>query len=514
MLRARALRFSTRSRPCGLRIPNIISPLWKHSNIDNSRYISTTINDVADFSLTPTLGKIVDSNGVHGEPVKLSGHIRTCRTMKKMSFVDISDGASSAVLNVIFPGEDSIANYNLKVGQSVEIYGEWRDLPVKQRLEIHCDPSQANHSVSIIGQVPDRYPIQKKATSLEFLRTLPTLRHRTRTLGQILRARSFIEGSLMDYFRREDFIKVSPPIISGSDCEGAGELFYVGSTGKKNFFKKSTYLTVSTQLHLEVLSAALNRVWTMTPCFRAENSDTTRHLSEFWMLEAEVAYVDDVRQLTTLCDNMLKSIVQDMKSHKTFSSEMESSFPNEDTMAKIKERWATFENSNLSWPTITYSMALEIINDVQRADNSKKLEWGATLNTEHEKWLAGEYFKTPVFVTDYPSFQKPFYMRKSNPEIYDPEKPTVACFDLLIPEVGELIGGSLRIHDYDELMEQIEERKMDKKALEWYISLRRNGTVPHGGFGLGFERLVMYLSGTENIRDTIPFPRTPGHCQC
>lgn len=464
------------------------------------------------YSLSNTIHDIVALSGTarEGDSVTVKGHIRNVKTMKSHAFIDVADGATHDTVNILLPDPKLTTELPLRVGQAVEVVGEFKKLEVKENVnEIHCK------EMKVVGIVPERYPIQKKATSMDFLRTLPTLRHRTATVASVFRFRSYLEGSFMDFFRSEQFIKVSPPTLTSSDCEGAGELFYVASTGKKNFFKKNAYLTVSTQLHLEVLAASLNRVWTLTPCFRAENSDTNRHLSEFWMLEAEISHVDHVRQLTQFAQKMLQSVIQ-LKGDASLAAvggfeDMSLSYRSQEKVDILSQRWNTLLGDQ-EWPTITYKQALEIIN--KNKGQETELNWGDTLTTEHEKWLAGTHFQKPVFVTDYPKFQKPFYMRQSSPEVYDAKQPTVACFDLILPEIGELIGGSLRIHDHQELTREIESRGMDKKALDWYIGLRENSTVPHGGFGMGFERLVMYLSAQDNIRDVIPFPRFPGLCKC
>jgi asparaginyl-tRNA synthetase len=321
-----------------------------------------------------------------------------------------------------------------------------------------------------------------------------------------------LELKFFEYFNSKDFVKVSPPLITSSDCEGSGEQFKVESVQKfdldsANFFGKPTYLTVSTQLHLEVLSQSLNRAWTLSPCFRAENSNTNRHLSEFWMLEAEISYVDDVRQLTDFTEDMIRYVTKFL----TSSDLLVSRFNKEEVLV-MKQRWENILRDE-KWPTITYTEAIEIINKVMNKGRLKnRLAWGDSIQTPHEKWLAGTHFQSPVFITDYPASEKPFYMPKS--KIYDPERPTVACYDLIIPEIGELVGGSVREHDYDTLIQEMKQRGMNTDELDWYLSTRQNGTVPHGGFGMGFERLVAYLSAMDNIKDVIPFPRVSQSCNC
>lgn len=472
-------------------------------------------------SLLQTVHDVIQStqSSPVGTVLAVKGHIRSIKFWKTHGFIDISDGTTSQVLNIILGDPKELSERKLKVGQSIEIVGEVVKLKVKDGVnEILCSPvssATANHKLELIGDVPENYPIQKKKTSLEFLRTLPTLRHRTATVSSVFRFRLYLESAFNDFFQSEQCIKVSPPIITASDCEGAGELFTVKQDGNDKFFDSKAFLTVSTQLHLEVLAPSLNRVWTLTPCFRAENSDTNRHLSEFWMLEAELCYIDDVKQLTEFSQRMIQHVVKKQSnstSTSTYSSgfdDLFNSYRDKQKKELLSQRWETLSGDEL-WPTITYDTALDILNT--HKPGQAHLPWGATISTEHEKWLAGSHFKGPVFITDYPKDQKPFYMKNSR--VFNPEKPTVACYDLIIPEVGELIGGSLRIHDYDELIQEIEKRNMNKQVLDWYISLRENGTVPHGGFGMGFERLIMYLSAQDNIRDVIPFPRFPGNCKC
>lgn len=453
----------------------------------------------SSYALAPTVKETLE---VQDGDVTVNGHIRTVKTLKNHAFIDVTDGTSPQTLNVLLD-QSLAAEKKLRVGQSIALVAGVRRLAVKA-TEFFCDPSRnALHRLEVVGAVPERYPIQKKATSMDFLRTLPTLRHRTATLASIARMRSHVEAALMSFYSAEQFTKVAPPILTSSDCEGAGELFYVAPVGgKSRFFKRNAYLTVSTQLHLELLAPSLGRVWTLTPCFRAENSDTNRHLSEFWMLEAEISYVRDVRQLTHFAQRMLEAVV----SNTAGLNDLKASYRDEAQRLLVQQRWNSLQTQG-DWPTITYGEALDIINEHANAN----LSWGSSLSTEHEKWLA-RYFEGPVFVTDYPKFQKPFYM--SHSINYNEEKPTVACFDLIVPEIGELIGGSMRIHSHAQLMAEIEAHKMDGAALEWYTLLRQNGTVPHGGFGMGFERLLMYLSGQNNIRDVIAFPRYPGLCQC
>lgn len=437
--------------------------------------------------------------------------------------MDISDGTIFQTLNVTFANpEEVLAQNNYKVGQSVAISGEWIESKGKQKYELQFDSKHPNHRIQVLGDVPEDYPMQKKAQSLPFLRTLPTLRHRTATLSSILRFRSHIEQLAMNFFTQSGFTKVSPPLITSSDCEGAGEMFSIAPFNKTEtpgdqFFGQDAFLTVSTQLHLEVLALSLNRVWTLSPCFRAEQSNTNRHLSEFWMLEAEMCYVERVSQMTQFVEDMIRLIASGLKNEQELVGgllDLTKSRYSQTEKQLIQERCDTIL-SDAPWPSISYTEAIDILNRVKNKGRLKhRLPWGASILTEHEKWLAGTHFGSPVFITDYPQQQKPFYMPPSHKSVYDAERPTVACFDLIVPEIGELIGGSIREHRYDQLLQEIERRGMSTESMQWYLSLRQNGSVPHGGFGMGFERLIAYLGAMENIKDISAFPRAPQVCPC
>lgn len=473
--------------------------------------------------LTPSIRDILENPPIPNSTVTAHGHIKSIRTFKNVGFIDISDGSISQTLNVTIPDpEKFVAENDYKIGQSVAISGQWVESKGTQKYELQYICDHPRHLIRLFGDVPDDYPMQKKAHSLLFLRTTPTLRHRTATLSSILRFRSHIEQLVMKFFSQRGFTKVSPPLITSSDCEGAGEMFSVAPLGKaeapgEQFFGQDAFLTVSTQLHLEVLALSLNRVWTLSPCFRAEQSNTNRHLSEFWMLEAELCYVRDVSQLTKFVEEMIRLLASDLKNEQEqvggMADLINSRYSSKERQL-IQERCDTILSAN-SWPSITYTEAIDIINRVKNKGKLKnRLAWGSSILTEHEKWLAGTYFQSPVFITDYPKEQKPFYMPRSHESVYDPQYPTVACFDLIVPEIGELVGGSIRQHLYDELLEEIEQRGMNAESMQWYLSLRENGSVPHGGFGMGFERLIAYLSAMENIKDVSAFPRAPQVCPC
>lgn len=441
--------------------------------------------------LTPTIRELLRSPSSTNTAITVLGHVKSIRRSKNIGFLDINDGTGLTNLNVVV--KDPTTLDNIKVGQSVRVNGEWCESKKAQQFEVVVRDGQ--HRVEVLGDVPEDYPVQKKSTGFQFLRGLPTLRHRTSTLASVLRCRSFLEARLNNFLEQNDFTKVVPPMLTSSDCEGAGEQFYLRD---EEFFGKPAALTVSTQLHLEALAVSLNRVYTLTPCFRAEVSHTTRHLLEFWMLEVEICYLENLRQLTTFTEQLIKSVTQELKNN---SEDIVGGRFSKSEQEDMKQRWDTVLNNE--WPLVTYREALDIINNGQQ----KQLSFGDDISTLDEKWLSGEHFKSPVFVTNYPRLQKPFYMPVE-------EDGTVACFDLLLPEIGELVGGLMREHNYELLVTEMKSRGMNIEDMGWYLSTRLNGSVPHGGFGLGFERLVSYLTLMENVREVIPFPRSPESCPC
>lgn len=467
-------------------------------------------------SLPNTINQLLNSPPDIGSNITVCGHIKTIRKFKKIGFVDISDGSSYRSLPIVIKNIDQMLAANpLKVGQSIQVRGTIKQSKGQQDYELSYDASNSTNELTMIGDVEDTYPIQKKAMTLPYLRHHSSLRHRTSTLSSILRIRSFLETKFTEFFDKSDFIKVAPPMLTGSDCEGAGEQFQVdpinpkttiieGKPVKQDFFGKPVFLTVSTQLHLEVLSPSVNRVWTLAPCFRAEDSNTNRHLNEFWLLEAEISYINKVDQLTEFTETMIKHVTRALLNQQ--KDDVLGARYSKDEQELLQHRWNTILSTD-KWPVITYDQAIELINNHPKTSS---LEWGDSILTEHEKWLAGDYFKSPVFITDYPKQQKPFYM--PNSEVYDESKPTVACFDLIFPYIGELVGGSIRQHNYDQLVEEMNYRGMNVQDMQWYLTIRQNGSVPHGGFGMGFERLILYLTGLENIKDIVAFPRSPDVC--
>lgn len=474
------------------------------------------------YALPATINKLLADPPLVNSIVVATGHIKSVRSSKNAGFIDISDGSSHKELNVVCKNAvDFMAKTELKLGQSVSVCGEWIESPGSQPYELVFDTESPNHTFNVVGTVPELYPMQKKANLLTYLRSHPLVRHRTNTLASILRFRSNLEYNLYSFFNDQNFIKVNPPLITSTDCEGAGEQFTVScpsDTATERFFGKNVLMTVSTQLHLEVLSQSLSRVWTLSPCFRAEKSDTSRHLSEFWMLEAEISHVTHIEQLTTFAEDMLRAVTRKLQDsihdqHVQGGAQdlLKSRYKREEAEL-MQERWSMILLLQ-KWPVISYTDAIETVNRVMCKGRLKgRLQWGDSLLSVHEKWLAGDHYKSPIFITDYPQQQKPFYMPRT-PHC-DEAFPTVSCFDLILPEIGELIGGSLREHRYDELCAEIDRRGMNKADLEWYISTRQNGTVSHGGFGMGFERLVMFLTCIDNVRDIVPFPRTHQSCCC
>ncbi|KGQ82307.1 asparagine-tRNA ligase [Candida albicans P94015] len=482
-------------------------PLKALQQVSSKRFNSSSLNPTIKNQLSnpPPIESIIEARGF----------VKSIRSSKKVGFVDITDGSISNNLNIVLQGPDQP---KFKVGQSIVVKGDWTVGKGKQPFELKYNPGNPQHAITILGDVTDDYPLQKKATSMSFLRNFPEIKHRTSTLGSFLRLRSHLEFKLMEFFQSRDFIKVTPPLITSSDCEGAGEVFKIeplnDNNPKEPFFGKNAYLTVSTQLHLECLALALNRAWTLTPCFRAENSNTTRHLSEFWMLEAEISHVDNVDQVTTFTEDMIKFVTRSLveSSHSTELSDLGAGNGNDYLNGTyiekdvVQSRWSNILSAE-RWPRMTYTEAIEYLNKTLPQD--EQLIWGDSLQLKHERLLAE---KSPIFITDYPESQKPFYMLKS--ANYNAENPTVTCFDLLVPEFGELAGGSMREHDYQVLLANMKQENMNIEDMEWYLNLRKQGTIPHGGFGLGFERLISYLAGYDNVRDISAFPRAPELCNC
>ena len=442
------------------------------------------------------------------EQVVVKGWVRTKRELKGFAFTEVNDGSSLASLQVVIdqdvPGYENILK-KINTGASIEVAGTLVASQGKgQKIELQAS------SVIVYGEAdPETYPLQKKRHSFEFLRTISHLRSRTNTLSAVFRVRNACAAAIHQFFQDKGFLWIHSPIITASDCEGAGELFTVtnfdlnqlphNEQGKvdftQDFFGKPAYLTVSGQLQAEVMAMAFQNVYTFGPTFRAENSNTSRHLAEFWMVEPEMAFCD-LEGDQNLAEEFLKYIFQYVLKHCPDDMEFFNKWIDKSILA-------TADNIiNNEFERITYTKAIELLEKAK-----KKFEfpvaWGVDLQSEHERYLAEELFKKPVIVTNYPKEIKAFYMR------LDDEEKTVAAMDVLAPNIGEIIGGSQREERLDVLEKRIQQMQIEADSIGWYLDLRRYGTVPHAGFGLGFERLVQFMTGMTNIRDVIPFPRTP-----
>ncbi len=451
-------------------------------------------------------------SGQPDESLLVQGWVRTKRELKGFAFIEVNDGSSLANLQVVI--NQDLLDYaaivkQLNTGASVEVTGILVASQGKgQRVELKAE------TVKVHGEAdPDTYPLQKKRHSFEFLRTIGHLRSRTNSFGAVFRVRNACSTAIHQFFQERGFLWVHTPIITASDCEGAGELFSVSSLNLQNiprtetqavdysqdFFAKPTYLTVSGQLEAEVMAMAFSNVYTFGPTFRAENSNTSRHLAEFWMVEPEMAFCDLEGDMD-LAEEFLKYIFKYVL--ETCPEDME--FFNQRIDNSVL---ATAENIiNNQFERLTYT---EAINLLEKADVKFEypVSWGLDLQSEHERYLAEQQFKKPVIVTDYPAKIKAFYMRLNEDE------KTVRAMDILAPKIGEIVGGSQREERLEILEQRIKAQGMEPEDLWWYLDLRRYGTVPHAGFGLGFERLVQFITGMANIRDVIPFPRTPQNAE-
>ena len=444
-----------------------------------------------------------------GKDIEVAGWIRSIRDSKTFGFIVLSDGTYFDTLQIVYA--DKLDNFNeickLNVGAAVIVKGKLVATPdAKQPFEIQAD------NVYIEGESTPDYPLQKKKHSLEYLRTITHLRPRTNTFQAVFRVRSLVAFAIHKFFNERGFVYVHTPLITGSDCEGAGEMFQVTTLDLTNvpkkddgsvdfaqdFFNKPTNLTVSGQLNGETYAMAFKNIYTFGPTFRAENSNTTRHAAEFWMIEPEMAFAD-LQDNMAIAEDMIKYIIKYVMDEAP--EEME--FFNKFIDKGLKERLENVVNSDFG--RITYTEAVEILEK----HNDKfdyKVSWGCDLQTEHERYLTEQIFKKPVFVTDYPKEIKAFYMKMNE------DNKTVAAMDCLVPGIGEIIGGSQREDDYDKLVKRMEELGLNREDYEFYLDLRKYGSARHSGFGLGFERCVMYVTGMANIRDVIPFPRTVNNC--
>lgn len=447
-----------------------------------------------------------------GPVCEVRGWVRTRRDSKGgFSFIEVNDGSCLGNLQVVAPGE--LANYadeiqKLSAGCSVVVTGELQASPAKgQATELHAS------EVRVLGWAdPETYPLQKKRHSFEKLREWAHLRPRTNSFGAVTRVRNQISQSIHQFFHERGFLYTNTPIITASDCEGAGEMFrvtsldlekLVKSSGPVNysydFFDKPAYLTVSGQLEAETYATALGRVYTFGPTFRAENSNTSRHLAEFWMVEPEAAFFD-LRDNMQLAEDFLKRVFSDCLS---FCEEDMQFFDERIEKGKLEQLKAVIEKP---FAHMTYTEAINVLTS-SREKFDYPISWGTDLQAEHERYLTEKHVCGPLILTDYPSAIKPFYMRVSD------DGKTVRAMDVVVPGVGEIIGGSQREERLDVLQSRMAEAGLDESEYWWYLDLRRYGTVPHAGFGLGLERAVQYATGMGNIRDVIPFPRTPGNAE-
>lgn len=444
--------------------------------------------------------------------VSVKGWIRTVRNQKSFSFVEINDGSTltnfQVVLDAALPNYGKILD-RLNTGAAISVKGKVVESPgAKQSVELRAE------KIEVVGRCDaEDYPLQKKRHSFEFLRSIAHLRPRTNTLGAIARVRNAASFATHLFFQQEGFLYVQTPVITASDCEGAGELFRVSmldpespprtKEGKvdytQDFFERPAFLTVSGQLEAEIYASALKDVYTFGPTFRAENSHTSRHLAEFWMIEPELAFAD-LNDVMDNCEAYLKFVVK----YVLENCREDMAFFNKYISPGIQERLIQFAETEFERATYTY--AVRVLEK-----SGKKFEypikWGDDLQTEHERYLAEEFFGKPVFITDYPKEVKAFYMRDND------DKKTVAAMDVLVPKVGEIVGGSQREERLDLLEQKIVKAGLPKEDYWWYLELRKYGTVPHGGYGVGFERFVQYITGMDNIRDIIAFPRYPGNAE-
>ena len=451
-----------------------------------------------------------ETDAYAGKQIKVGGWVRNLRASKNFGFINLSDGTFFSQVQVVYGSE--LANFTeiskLNIGAAVIVTGTLVLTPdAKQPFELQAS------EVFVEGPSTPDYPIQPKRHSMEYLRTVTHLRPRTNTFQAVFRARSLIAYAIHKFFQERDFVYVHTPLITGSDCEGAGEMFQVTTLDLNNvpknedgtvdytqdFFCKPTNLTVSGQLNGETYAMAFKNIYTFGPTFRAENSNTTRHAAEFWMIEPEIAFAD-LKDDMVLAESMLKYIIRYVLEH----APEEMNFFNSFVDKGLLERLNHVLNSDFGH--VTYTEAIKILEE-HNDEFDYKVYWGCDLQTEHERYLTEKVFKRPVFVTDYPKEIKAFYMKLNE------DGKTVAAMDCLVPGIGEIIGGSQREDSLELLEQRMDELGLNKEDYGFYLDLRKYGSASHAGFGLGFERCVMYLTGMGNIRDVIPFPRTVKNCE-
>ncbi|MCR5143312.1 MAG: asparagine--tRNA ligase [Ruminococcus sp.] len=448
------------------------------------------------------IADVIGSQELVGKEITVCGWVRTSRNSKSVAFIELNDGTSLKNIQIVVEKGDG--DYKEpRVGMSLKVCGK-AAAGRSNTVEINALPE----GITVLGDAPTDYPLQKKGHSLEFLRTIPHLRGRTNTFNAVWRVRSVLAAAIHEYFQSHHFVYVNTPLITGSDCEGAGEMFQVTTIGynteykseeeynANDFFGRRAGLSVSGQLEGEMAAMAMGKIYTFGPSFRAENSNTPKHLAEFWHVEPEVAFME-LDDVIALAEDMLKFVIGKLLD--TCPDEI--AFFDAHFEKGLKARLE--ELISHEFGRVTYTEAIELLKK-SGEDFVYPVEWGCDLQTEHERYLSEKVFKKAVFVTDYPKEIKSFYMKQN------PDGKTVAAVDLLVPGVGEIIGGSEREYDLEKLLSAMKERNMNLDLYSDYIDLRKFGSVPHGGFGLGFERLIMYTTGMANIRDVILFPRTVG----
>ncbi len=444
------------------------------------------------------------------QEVKVAGWVKTVRNSKVFGFIELNDGTFFNNIQIVF--DDKLTNFadicKLTISSSIIVTGTLvKTENAKQPFEIH------SKEIEIYKLSDTDYPIQKKNTSFEFLRTVAHLRPRTNTFNAVFRVRSMLSYAIHKFFQERGFVYVNTPIITGSDCEGAGEMFNVSSFDfnnipkddknnidySKDFFGKNAHLTVSGQLEGETYAEAFRNIYTFGPTFRAENSNTVKHAAEFWMMEPEMCFAD-LTDCLDVEEAMLKYVISYVLENAPEEMTFFDNFIAPGLLEKLKV--------TISEPfgRITYTDAIKEL-EKHNDEFEYKVSWGVDIQTEHERYLSEKIFKRPVFVTDYPMDIKAFYMKQNG------DGRTVAAADLLVPGIGELIGGSQREEDIDKLTSRMKDLGLNEKDYWWYLDLRKYGSVPHSGFGLGFERFMMYVTGMQNIRDVIPYPRTPKNCE-
>lgn len=450
-----------------------------------------------------------NTNEYINKNITIEGWVKTVRGSKAFGFIEINDGTFFKNVQIVYT--DKLNNFEeiskLTISSSIKVNGTLvKTENAKQPFEIQAE------SIEIESLSDNSYPLQKKRHSFEYLRTISHLRPRTNTFNAVFRVRSVLAYAIHKFFQERGFVYVNTPILTGSDAEGAGEMFNVNSFDlnnipktkdenvdfSKDFFGKPAHLTVSGQLNAETYAEAFCNVYTFGPTFRAENSNTVKHAAEFWMVEPEICFAD-LKDDMDLAEDMIKYIFQYVLDN--CPEEME--FFNKFVDTGLLERLNHVITSDFA--RISYTDAIKEL-EKHNDEFEYKVSWGVDLQTEHERYLCEKIFKKPVFVTDYPKDIKAFYMKQN------PDGKTVAASDLLVPGIGEIIGGSQREEDYDKLLNRMKELNMPIEEYDWYLDLRKYGSCNHAGFGLGFERAIMYLTGMQNIRDVIPFPRTPKNC--